>query len=44
MVGRRDEVTGQAIAAFVTLRGGVTGDQALIELRDHSPRSAVSAT
>jgi acetyl-CoA synthetase len=36
VVGRHDEVTGQAIAAFVTLRGDVTGDEALIgELRDH---------
>ena len=36
VVGRKDELTGQAIAAFVTLRGNVTGDEALIkELRDH---------
>ena len=36
MVGRSDPVSGQAIAAFVTLRGEHTGDQALIdELRDH---------
>ncbi len=36
VVGRRDEVTGQAIAAFVILKAGVEGDQALIdELRDH---------
>jgi acetyl-CoA synthetase len=36
VVGRKDEITGQAIAAFVTLRGTVTGDEALIdELRDH---------
>lgn len=36
VVGRADEVTGQAIAAFVTLRGGVVGDEALIEeLREH---------
>ena len=36
VVGRKDELTGQAIAAFVTLRGGVDGDEALIdELRDH---------
>jgi acetyl-CoA synthetase len=36
VVGRKDDVTGQAIAAFVTLRGSVTGDEALIrELRDH---------
>ena len=36
VVGRRDEITGQAIAAFVTLRGTVSGDESLIdELRDH---------
>jgi acetyl-CoA synthetase len=36
VVGRKDELTGQAIAAFVTLRGSVTGDADLIgELRDH---------
>jgi acetyl-CoA synthetase len=36
VVGRKDEVTGQAIAAFVTLRAAVTGDASLIEeLRDH---------
>ncbi|MEW6582658.1 MAG: acetate--CoA ligase [Actinomycetota bacterium] len=36
VVGRSDPVTGQAIAAFVTLRGGRTGDEALIEeLRGH---------
>ena len=36
VVGRKDELTGQAIAAFVTLRGNVTGDEALIgELRNH---------
>ena len=36
VVGRKDDVTGQAIAAFVTLRGTATGDEALIaELRDH---------
>ena len=36
VVGRRDDVTGQAIAAFVTLRSGVEGDEDLIqELRDH---------
>ena len=35
VVGRTDAVTGQAIAAFVTLRSGITGDQDLIaELRD----------
>jgi acetyl-CoA synthetase len=36
VVGRKDEVTGQAIAAFVTLRGNVTGDEVLMrDLRDH---------
>ncbi len=36
VVGRRDEITGQAIAAFVTLRNGVEGDENLIgELREH---------
>jgi acetyl-CoA synthetase len=36
VVGRTDETTGQAIAAFVTLRSGVTGDdQLIVELRDH---------
>jgi acetyl-CoA synthetase len=36
VVGRSDPVTGQAIAAFVTLRSGVDGDEALIsELRGH---------
>ncbi len=36
VVGRKDEVTGQAIAAFVTLRGDVTGDEVLLkELRNH---------
>jgi acetyl-CoA synthetase len=35
VVGRKDPVTGQAIAAFVTLRGGVAGtDELLAELRD----------
>jgi acetyl-CoA synthetase len=35
VVGRKDPVTGQAIAAFVTLRGGVDGsDELLAELRD----------
>jgi acetyl-CoA synthetase len=34
VVGRSDEVTGQAIVAFVTLRSGVTGDEGLMkELR-----------
>jgi acetyl-CoA synthetase len=36
VVGRADPVTGQAIAAFVTPRGGFDGDEALAqELRDH---------
>ncbi len=36
VVGRKDDVTGQAIAAFVTLRGGIDGDEALLgELRNH---------
>jgi acetyl-CoA synthetase len=36
VIGRHDEVTGQAIAAFVTLRMDVVGDAALLaELRDH---------
>jgi acetyl-CoA synthetase len=36
VVGRADEMTGQAIAAFVTLKGDVTGDEELIaELRQH---------
>jgi acetyl-CoA synthetase len=36
VVGRSDETTGQAIAAFVTLKGGVVGDEDLIaELRQH---------
>jgi acetyl-CoA synthetase len=36
VVGRADETTGQAIAAFVTLKGNVTGDESLIaELRTH---------
>ena len=36
VVGRADETTGQAIAAFVTLKGNVVGDEALIaELRQH---------
>ena len=40
VVGRKDELTGQAIAAFVTLRAGEVGDDKLLhELRDH-----VSAT
>jgi acetyl-CoA synthetase len=36
VVGRTDETTGQAIAAFVTLKGDVRGDEDLIaELRQH---------
>jgi acetyl-CoA synthetase len=36
VVGRKDEITGQAIAAFVTLRGTAEGDADLIaELRQH---------
>ncbi len=36
VVGRADPVTGQAIAAFVTLRGGIAGsDELLTELRNH---------
>ncbi len=36
VVGRKDDLTGQAIAAFVTLRSSVTGDEKLLaELRDH---------
>ncbi len=36
VVGRKDEVTGQAIAAFVTLRGDVVGNEELLqELRSH---------
>ncbi len=36
VVGRNDERTGQAIAAFVTLKGTDVGDEALIkEIRDH---------
>ncbi|HEY5727133.1 MAG TPA: acetate--CoA ligase, partial [Acidimicrobiia bacterium] len=36
VVGRKDDLTGQAIAAFVTLRAGNTGNEDLIrELRDH---------
>ena len=36
VVGRADAITGQAIAAFVTLKGSVVGDEALIqELRQH---------
>jgi acetyl-CoA synthetase len=40
VVGRADAVTGQAIAAFVTLRGSAVGDEGLIdELRDHVSQS-----
>jgi acetyl-CoA synthetase len=40
VVGRKDDLTGQAIAAFVTLRGSVTGDDELLsELRDHVART-----
>ncbi|WP_298337317.1 acetate--CoA ligase [Ferrimicrobium sp.] len=36
VIGRNDPITGQAIAAFVTLRSGIVGSEALIlELRDH---------
>ena len=36
MIGRADPVTGEAIAAFVTLRDGYDGNDLLIaELRDH---------
>ncbi len=36
VVGRKDDLTGQAIAAFVTLRGTAEGDEDLIaELRQH---------
>ncbi len=39
VVGRKDEITGQAIAAFVTLKSSVTGDEDLLsELRDHVAR------
>ena len=40
VVGRKDELTGQAIAAFVTLRGDRVGDESLIsELREHVSKS-----
>ena len=40
VVGRKDTVTGQAIAAFVTLRGTANGDEGLIEeLRNHVAHS-----
>jgi acetyl-CoA synthetase len=36
VVGRKDDLTGQAIAAFVTLRGNREGDEQLLqELREH---------
>lgn len=36
VVGRNDQITGQAIAAFVTLKGDVVGNEDLIaELRNH---------
>jgi acetyl-CoA synthetase len=36
VVGRKDDLTGQAIAAFVTLRASVTGDDELLAtLREH---------
>ncbi|MEY3019679.1 MAG: acetate--CoA ligase [Actinomycetota bacterium] len=39
VIGRADALTGQAIAAFVTPRSGVEGDEALAkELRDHVAR------
>ncbi len=40
VVGRADSISGQAIAAFVTLRANATGDVTLIEeLREHVSRS-----
>ncbi len=40
VVGRKDELTGQAIAAFVSLRSGFEGnDDLLKELRDHVANS-----
>ncbi len=40
VVGRKDDLTGQAIAAFVTLRGTREGDEELLqELRDHVART-----
>jgi acetyl-CoA synthetase len=39
VIGRADALTGQAIAAFVTVRGGVEADEALAsELREHVAR------
>ena len=40
VVGRSDPLTGQAIAAFVSLRGGYEGDSSLMKtLRDHVSNS-----
>jgi acetyl-CoA synthetase len=40
VVGRKDEITGQAIAAFVSLRGSREGSPELVaELRDHVGRT-----
>ncbi|MGB7860089.1 MAG: acetate--CoA ligase [Acidimicrobiia bacterium] len=40
VVGRKDDITGQAIAAFVTLRSNAIGDEELIiELRNHVSES-----
>ena len=40
VVGRSDPLTGQAIAAFVSLRGSIEGDASLVtELRDHVANS-----
>ena len=40
VVGRKDDITGQAIAAFVTLRSSASGDEGLIdELRNHVAES-----
>jgi acetyl-CoA synthetase len=40
VVGRADSISGQAIAAFVTLRATASGDEILIEeLREHVARS-----
>jgi len=40
VVGRKDDLTGQAIAAFVSLRGGNEGSPELVaELRDHVGRT-----
>ena len=40
VVGRSDPLTGQAIAAFVSLRGGIEGNASLLaELRDHVANS-----